>query len=119
MTNEQLVSDLKAALSRHASALPAGAGDRLRTIDYRPRTSRIPPRLTVGVLAGAAATTGTVVSVVVLGSAGTAFAGWSAAPTAAPAGQTSSADATCQAQLAAAPAAPGAPSQVFYSTVAT
>jgi len=115
--NEQLASDLKAAFSRHASALPTGAGAGLRQVDYHPRTSRVPARLTAGALAGAAVTTGTVVSAVVLGSSQAAFAGWSAAPTAASAARTSTAEATCAARLAAVPAPPGGATPGPWSTV--
>ena len=104
---DQLEADLKEALVRRASGVPGDVGERLRSIDYRPRASRISPRLKVGSLAGAAVTTGTVISVVVLGGASPAFAGWSAAPTGAPAAQTATAGATCQAQLASAPALAG------------
>ena len=64
---------------------------------------RLSPRLTVGALGGAVVTAGTVISVVVLGAAQPAFAGWSASPTAATGTQASSADAACQAKLAANP----------------
>jgi len=80
--------------------------DLREAIDYRPRAGRISPRLKVGSLAGAAVTTGTVISVVVLGGASPAFAGWSAAPTGASAAQTTTADGSCQAQLAQLAAAP-------------
>jgi len=104
MTNQQLESDLREAFSLHASDIPGDAGARLRGIDYRPRSSRISSRVTVGALAGAAVTTGAVVSAVVFGSAQAAFAGWSPSPTLlVSAGQTSSADTTCQAQMAASP----------------
>ncbi|MGD0392971.1 MAG: hypothetical protein ABSC41_10040 [Acidimicrobiales bacterium] len=103
----QLESDLNEALSRQASRLPAEAGVRLRHVDYHPRTSRISPRLTVGSLAGVAASTGVIVSVVVLGGSTPAFAGWTPSPTPASTGQTSAADAACRAQLASAPAMPG------------
>ena len=111
MVNPQLESDLKEAFSLHASGIPSEAAARVRGIDYRPRTSRVSPRMTVGALAGAAATTGAVVSVIVLGSAQAAFAGWSPSPTLVSAGQTSSADTACHAQLAADRGLPGATSQ--------
>jgi hypothetical protein len=100
--SQQLESDLRDALSRAVAALPRDAGDRLRGIDYHPRTGRLSPRLTAGAVIGAAATT-TVVSVVVLGSSQSAFAGWSPSPSSAPISLTSSADGACQAQLAARP----------------
>jgi len=101
--NQNLETDLHAAFSRQAAWLPADAGIRLRAVDYNPRTGRLSPRLTVGALGGAVVTAGTVISVVVLGAAQPAFAGWSASPTAASGPQASSADAACQAKLAANP----------------
>ncbi len=101
--NQNLETDLHTALSRQAARLPADAGIRLRAVDYNPRTGRLSPRLTVGALGGAVVTAGTVISVVVLGAAQPAFAGWSASPTAATGTQASSADAACQAKLAANP----------------
>src|SRR5579863_2657247 len=121
MVNQQFESDLKEAFSLHASCIPSEAGDRLRDVDYRPRTSRLSPRMTIGALTGAAATTGAVVSVFVFGSAQAAFAGWSPSPTSVSLGQTSTADSACQAQLAAAPgfpsatSPPGAPSPSGWS----
>jgi hypothetical protein len=105
--NDQLEADLREALVRRASGVPGDVGERLRSIDYHPRASRISPRLRVGSLAGAAVTTGTVISVVVLGGTSPAFAGWTVAPTGAPAAQTATAGASCQAQLASAPALAG------------
>src|SRR6202034_3527601 len=104
--NQQLDSDVKEAFVAQATRIPDGAGDRLRGIDYRPRTSRLSPRLTVGTLAGGGAVAGAIISVVLVGGAQPAFAGWSPSPTPGSAGQTPAADATCQAQLAAAPALP-------------
>jgi len=104
--NQQLDSDVKEAFVAQATRIPDGAGDRLRGIDYRPRTSRLSPRLTVGTLAGGGAVAGAIISVVLVGGAQPAFAGWSPSPTPGSAGQTAAADATCQAQLAAAPALP-------------
>jgi hypothetical protein len=119
---EQLEVDLREAFSRCASSVPRDAGERLRSIDYRPRTGRVSPRLKVGSLAGAAVTTGTVISVVVLGGASPAFAGWSAAPTVASAAQTGTADGSCQAQLAqlaSAPALAGPTEGSAWTPVAT
>ena len=117
--NEQLESDLHEMFSRCAAAVPTDAALRLRGIDYRPRRHRMSPRLTVGALAGAAVTTGAVVSVVVLGSAQAAFAGWVAAPTTVPAGPAPTAAAACQAQLTALAAAPGSTVGSDWSPVAT
>ena len=99
--NHKLEDDLREAFVLHASGMPAEVGERLRRTDYHPRTRRISPRLTVGALAGAAATTVAVVSVVVLGGAPAAFAGWTASPTPAVSGQTATASSNCQTQLAA------------------
>ncbi len=120
MTNQQLESDLREAFSVHASGIPGEAAARLGGIDYRPRASRISPRITVGALAGAAATTGAVVSAVVFGSAQAAFAGWSPSPTLlVSAGQTSSADTACQAQVTAGPGSSDATAGSGWSPVAT
>lgn len=107
MTMNQLESDLSEALSLRASGIPAEAGTRLCGVDYHPRTSRLSPRLTVGSLAGVAATTGVIASVVIMGGSQPAFAGWSPSPTPASTRVTSAADAACQARLAATPAMPG------------
>jgi len=119
MTNQQHESDLQQAFALHASGVPIESVERLRGIDYDPRTSRISPRLTVGALAGAVATTGAVASVVVLGSAQAAFAGWSPSPTSTSAEQSSTAEAACQARLAAAPAMPGAGTVSDWSVATT
>ncbi len=97
--NQQLESDLREAFSRAVAVVPTETGDRLRGIDYHPRTGRLSPRLTAGAMIGAAATTTTIVSVVVLGGSQTAFAGWSPSPSPAPIALTSSAESACQAQL--------------------
>src|ERR1017187_6584308 len=104
--NHQLEDDLREAFALHASGRPTEVGERLRRIDYHPRTSRISPRLTVGALAGAAATTAAVVSVLLPEGDTAAFAGWAASPTQAVSGQTATASSICQAQLAALPNTP-------------
>jgi hypothetical protein len=97
-------TELSQALVARAAGLPPGAAARLRAADYHPREHRLrAPTLGVGVLAGAA-TAGTVLAVVLGGSA-PAYAGWSAAPTSDT--PSSSADANCQNQLASMPGAPG------------
>ena len=97
-------TELSQALVARAAGLPPGAATRLRAADYHPREHRLrAPALGVGALAGAA-TAGTVLAVVLGGSA-PAYAGWSAAPTSATA--SSSADASCQNQLGSMPGAPG------------
>jgi hypothetical protein len=119
MMTEQLEADLIEAFSLRASAIPADISARVSEVDYHPRTRRLSPRLTVGALAGAAVTTGTVLSVAVLGGASPAFAGWTPSPTAALVGQTTTADASCQAQLASAPALPGSSDASGWTAVAT
>lgn len=104
--SRQLESELREVFALKASAIPTQAGERLHGIDYRPRTGRTLPRVTVASLAGVAATSGVVASVVILGSSQPAFAGWSPSPTPASAVQTASAESACQAQLSAAPARP-------------
>jgi hypothetical protein len=117
--NQQIESDLHDAFAHLVSGIPADAGERVRGIDYHPRTGRLSPRLTAGAMVGAAATTTAVVSVVVLGGSQAAFAGWSASPAPASAASTSTADASCQAQLAAAQTLPGATAVRNWSEVAT
>jgi hypothetical protein len=96
----QLEQDLREALSRQAAELPGDVSDGVLAGDFRPRRS-------LGRAALAAATLTLVggvvfaVSVVGLGSdPPRAFAGWSAAPTAATGGQVSKARSRCRAQLA-------------------
>jgi hypothetical protein len=95
----QLDEQIREALAREAAAIPAGAAERLRRIDYRPRSHMLPSRLAGGVLVGAAATAGAMLA---FGgtTAQVAFAGWRATPTRASAAQTSAAEATCRARLA-------------------
>ncbi|HEY2213708.1 MAG TPA: hypothetical protein VGH31_01540 [Acidimicrobiales bacterium] len=99
--------DLKNAFTSYASTIPAEAGVRVRTTEYHPRSSRLSPRLTIGALSGAVATAGTVISVVVLGGASPAFAGWTASPTTASPAQLSTASTNCQSQLTNSPAYAG------------
>jgi hypothetical protein len=98
--DQNIETQLKEALSSVASRIPTDVDVRLRAIDYRPRTSRLSPRLTVGALGGVAATAGTVISIIVLGGSQPAFAGWTASPGSASTAQTATADSTCQTQLA-------------------
>lgn len=96
----QLEADLRAALAQHASEVPPGAGERLRQVDYHPRSRRMRPPIAVGALAGAAGTAAVAASVVGLGAgASSAFAGWTPSPTPASASQTAEADAACAARL--------------------
>jgi len=101
--NQSLETELHEAFSAYVARIPADAGVRLRAIDYRPRTTCLTPRLTAGALGGAVATAGTVISVIVLGSASPAFAGWSVAPSPASASEATTADSACQAKLASSP----------------
>ena len=117
--NQQLESDLRHAFAVRVSGIPAETGERLRAVDYHPRTGRIPARLTAGAMVGAAATTTAVVSVVVLGGSQAAFAGWSPSPATLVAAPAPGAGASCQARLAAAPTLPGVSAGGSWSAVAT
>jgi len=99
--------EVTAAFAERAAELPAGAASHLRAVDYGPREHRrlAPATVAAGALAGAA-TVGTVLAVVVGGTA-PAYAGWSAAPTASATAPTPSADASCQSQLASMPGVRG------------
>jgi hypothetical protein len=99
--SETLEAELRAAFAERAHDVPAQAVDRLRRIDYRPRSRTLRPRVAVGAGAALAATGGAVVALVGLGAgASPAFAGWSATPTAPTSGETSGALQQCTAQLA-------------------
>jgi hypothetical protein len=98
--NDQLENDLRELFVSRASAVPADATMRLGGVSFHPRTGRRwSPKVTVGSLAGLAATTGTVVSVIVLGGAQPAFAGWTAAPTVVSLDQSTTASQKCQSQI--------------------
>lgn len=105
--HEQLEAELGEFFTTRAATVPPDVAARLRSIDFNPRPARRSPRVTVVSLAGAAAATGTVVSVMVLGGAQPAFAGWRAAPTQASSSQSATADQNCQAQITQSPAAAG------------
>ena len=94
---------LRRALHAQADQLPPETVDRLRAIDFHPRTHRISPRVTIGAAAGVAASTAAAVSLLVVGGAPPAFAGWQATPTTPTAGQLATAEASCRAQLAGQP----------------
>ncbi len=100
-------AELRAALTERAHDVPARVEERLRGIDYRPRSRALDPRVALATGAGLAATGGVVVAIVGLG-AGTspAFAGWTAAPTQPAAEQTASAWERCTSQLAGTGGAP-------------
>ncbi len=101
MTDAQLETQLREVLAVRARELTTDAVERLRRVDYRPRTNRRWP-LTMSAL-GAASGTAAVVSVVVLGGSQTAFAGWSATPTRTTAAQSADTQADCLAKLATVP----------------
>ena len=87
---EELISVLRA----RAAALPTDASEKLRSVDYHPRLHRRVAPVTLGATAVGAAAAGTAL-VVALGGAAPAYAGWSAAPTAASSSPSSQADQSC------------------------
>jgi hypothetical protein len=107
MNTEQLEHDLRRAMAARADALPAGAAARIGAHDYRPRTRSLRPPVAAGALT-AAAVAGVAVWVVGFSSqTPSAFAGWTATPSAGSPGQVSAAEAACRHRLSA-PAPPGA-----------
>jgi hypothetical protein len=80
----------------------------VRAVDYRPRAHRNRLPATLGVCAGTAGAAAAA-SVILIGSAPAAYAGWSPTPSlaAAPSGATAT---SCQSQLQSMPADPGSPS---------
>jgi hypothetical protein len=102
---DQLESDLREALAARAEQLPRDVCARVRTRDYRPRTRHLRPPVAAGALLAAAAATAAVLLIDLGPRAPTAFAGWSAKPTAAGADQISTAEAGCRQQLNSAAAA--------------
>ncbi|HEY2768991.1 MAG TPA: hypothetical protein VGI87_00360 [Solirubrobacteraceae bacterium] len=97
---DQLEQQLRDTFNREADRLPENATAHLRRADYRPRTTRIEPRIALSALGGTALATGATVAVVGLGaSAPSAFAGWTATPSRPPAGGLSLAMGTCGKQL--------------------
>jgi hypothetical protein len=96
--NDQLESDLRAALHARAGQVPAATVGRLTGIDYRPRTRGLRPPLAIGALASAAAGAGALAVIFSLGAgASNAFAGWTPRPTPAAPGQIEGARASCEA----------------------
>src|SRR5580658_515396 len=91
----KLEDDLRHALARIADVAPSGASERLRLIDYHPKSPRLRPLL-IGSGVCIAGLVAIALSLVGLG-AGTqrAFAGWAAAPTTPEAGQVAAAKAAC------------------------
>jgi hypothetical protein len=95
---DQLEADLRDVFAARAAQLPEESAMRLRTITFHPRTRRLSPKWMVGSLSGLAAGTGAIVSVVVLGAAQPAFAGWTATPLS-DATPSPTAASSCQVQL--------------------
>jgi hypothetical protein len=112
--NDQLEGELREAFALRASEVPMDAVERLRRVDYRPRTRRRWP-LTMSALA-AASGTAAVVSVVVLGGSQSAFAGWTPTPTSPTAAQSAATQDNCQGNLST---MPGGADQGSWSQVAT
>lgn len=95
--------DLIDALAAEAATVPDEAVDRLRRIDYRPRTRRLTRgRVTGGVGVSAAATVA-MVSAAVLGGAAPAYAGWTARPSAGGTAPPGAVAERCASQLGALP----------------
>ena len=95
--SDLLEQDLRDALAERAALIPREASARLRAVDYRPRSRRMPSRRAMGALglSGAAAAAG---AAILLGSsAGPAFAGWTVSPTAPLPGQLAAAERQCSA----------------------
>ena len=92
MNLDQLEDDVRAALAARADEVPAGAATRVRTHDYRPRTRSLRPPVAVGGVTVAAATGVAVWLFALSPQTSTAFAGWTATPTTAAAGQVSTAE---------------------------
>jgi hypothetical protein len=96
--NDHLQSDLRTALRARASLVPDASIARLTGIDYHPRRSRLRPPVALGATATAGAAAGVAALVISLGTgATTAFAGWTAKPTAPAPGQIHAASVACQA----------------------
>ncbi len=89
-----LEEELISALRGRAAALPIDASEMLRSIDYHPRHHRRAAPAVLGATAVGAAAAGTAL-VVALGGAAPAYAGWSAAPTAASPSPSSQAGQSC------------------------
>lgn len=98
--SDELESDLRRWLAAAAAEVPTQTiGARLRSLDYRARTPRLRPLLTLAGAAGLAIAAGTAISVIGLSAgAQSAFAGWSATPTTPAGGQVAAAEAACAKQ---------------------
>ncbi len=94
--------ELRQALAQCADEAPAAASERLRLIDYHPRSSRVRPSLVLASSAGAAALAAIALSIIGLGAgAQRAFAGWTPVTTMPAPGQVAAAQATCVKRLGA------------------
>lgn len=93
--SDLLEHDLQEAFAERAARITPQASDRLRAVDYRPRSRRRPARRVIGAvgLSGVAAAAGAVV--LLASSAAPAFAGWTARPTAPLRGQLAAANQAC------------------------
>jgi len=109
---DQMEAELRDAFALRAAEVPAGATERLRQVDYKPRTRRRWPR-TIGAVGGTFGA-GAVVSVIVLGGSQSAFAGWSPTPATPTAAQRAATQDNCQGYLSTMPGGtdPGSWSQV-------
>lgn len=95
----QLEQDLRRALAARADELPSDASTQLLAGDYRPRAA--PPRPALAAAAAIVAA-GAILAVSLIGPGNDtprAFAGWTAAPTAARSDQVSRARSLCRSQL--------------------
>ena len=108
MSPHQLEADITAALTARAAALPSDAAGRVRAVDYHPRAHRNRLPATLGVCAGTAGAAAAA-SVILLGSAPAAYAGWSPTPSVASTPPEVTAT-SCQSQLQSMPGDPGSSS---------
>ena len=103
MMTEQLESELREAFAARACELSPGTGERLRRLDYQPRTRSLRPPVALGAVT-TAGVAGVAVWVAGLGAGTTAaFAGWTPSPTPAGPGQIAAAEAACRQRLASMP----------------
>jgi hypothetical protein len=109
MNIDQLEDDLRAALAARADEVPAGAATRVRAHHYRPRTRSRRPPVAVGGVTVAAATGAAVWLFALSPQTTSAFAGWTATPSTAAAGQVTTAESTCENRIANIPAGPAGP----------
>ncbi|HEV3322750.1 MAG TPA: hypothetical protein VG147_11265 [Solirubrobacteraceae bacterium] len=98
--SELFESQLRAALERRAAVVPDEAYERLREINYHPRSPA--PRVALGVVAMATLATIVGISLALIGFGGGlqgAFAGWTPDPTAPRPGQIATAEEACERQV--------------------